>query len=171
MRRLSLALLYYFLLFACFNFPALSNSLVPLLRHTPSLCLQPLDSTWLCLCSSPPSPVLTATSDRHLRLTRQLHSILPHSPDEIIPPHLVRFPHQWTHCSLIKAKPFLAVETFAHQCISLRPHQLKHFSIPAPRLPAAFLGCLGRIDKVPLRVPVWDALTPREAPRSMCSLN
>lgn len=116
-------LLYCFLLFAPFRVPALLNSPVP-------PCAVPLP----CPCSPRPSP---AASDRPLPPTQRLRSISPHSPGETIPPHPAGFPHQWPRCRLIKAKPLLAVETFAYQQISPRPHQVKRFSMPAPPPPAA----------------------------------
>lgn len=120
------------------------------------------------------------------------HSLLPwtdvsHQPDDSVaspaflssnnPPSFVRFLHQWPHCSLIKAKPLLALEIFAYQWISLRPHQPERSSLPAPPPPAAqpALPAQGEWAKpafrVPLRVPVWDVLTPRDAPGCICSLN
>jgi len=100
---------------------------------------------------------LTAASDRRHQSTRWLPSTSLHSPAEIIPLHLVKFPHQQPCCSLIKAKSLIAVEAFAYQRISLRPHQMKHFSVPAPPLPAAQLSLDAQGEwvspgfKVPLR--------------------
>lgn len=143
-----------------FSLPCLTTSL-------PRWDVPPVSA---CRSSAARGPACAARSLGQTSLTHPMAPRLKH------PPHLVRFPHQWPRCTLIKAKPFLAAQTFAYQRISLGSHPLKRFSVPTP-LPAPQLSLAAQGErenlgfKVPLRVPAWDALTHRKAPRCLCSSN